>query len=161
MTSSLEDQYPVDSCWELTLSNTQAVVRGRIFTLDADSRILVLQTPLTHTTLACKVHLINADQIVASVQLEKDVYKTPSPLAVVTVTKKGLEEKEKRAIQMMEESFQHINQKVSGSFREVFGSNLCASCVCLEVWKNGVFARFRFSRVSRAHPTITAFVYIL
>jgi protein LSM12 len=110
-------RYPVNSTWEFTLPNDE-IAAGTVYCTDETSQIVVLQKSLVHTTLAFEVRMVQ----VSSIKKEKLVSSSAEnsnnteatlskPLPVVQ--KKALEEREKRAIRLAEESFQHINQNVS------------------------------------------------
>jgi hypothetical protein len=109
-------QYPVNSVWEFTLeSANNEKLTGRVYTTDEASQIVVLQKALVHTTLACGMDMINVASIVDAKALPDDesshaVAPLSQPLA--KIQKKALEEREKRAVRLAEESFKHINQKV-------------------------------------------------
>jgi hypothetical protein len=114
-------RYPVNSVLELTLSPNSEVVRGLVYCTDDISNSVVLKKSLTHTTLASEVRIINADSVTS-----KKVIHAVAPskaeeggeaaeelaLPLPNVSKKALEEREKRAIGLAEENFLHINQKV-------------------------------------------------
>ena len=110
-------RYPVNSTWEFTLPNDE-VAAGTVYCTDETSQMIVLQKSLVHTTLAFEVRMVQ----VASIKKEKLISSSAEnsnnedatlskPLPVVQ--KKALEEREKRAIRLAEESFRHINQNVS------------------------------------------------
>jgi hypothetical protein len=109
----LEQRFPVHSSWEMTLTSKETVT-GRIYCTDEVSQTVVLQSALTHTTLATEMRIINASAIVRAVAQKKKEEDGVVPLSVQLpkVQKKALEERERRAIRMAEESLRHINQKV-------------------------------------------------
>ncbi len=116
------DSYPVNSILELTLSPTNETVQGLVYCTDEISNSIVLKKSLNYTTLASEIRVINANCIKG-----KKVIKAQAPKAKGenadeeelalplpnNVTKKSIEEREKRAIMLAEESFKHINQQVS------------------------------------------------
>ena len=117
----LSVRYPVNSSWEFTLPNDE-IAAGTVYCTDEVSQIVVLQKALVHSTLTFEVRMVQ----VASIKKEKLVCSSTEnstnsdmsmskPLPVVQ--KKVLEEREKRAIKLAEESFLHINQNVS-NFRQ-------------------------------------------
>ncbi len=129
MSLKLSDAYPVNSILELTLSPTDETVQGLVYCTDEISNSIVLKKSLNYTTLASEIRVINASCIKA-----KKVIKAQAPKAKGeggdgngnggdeeelalplpnNVTKKSIEEREKRAIMLAEESFKHINQQVS------------------------------------------------
>ena len=116
----LSVRYPVNSTWEFTLPNDETAA-GTVYCTDETSQIVVLQKALVHTTLAFEVRMVQVSSIKkeklisSSAENSSNVDATLSkPLPVVQ--KKALEEREKRAIRLAEESFRHINQNVSPLF---------------------------------------------
>lgn len=113
-------RYPVNSVLELTLSPNSEVVRGLVYCTDDISNSVVLKKSLAHTTLASEVRIINADSVtskkvihaVAPTKAQDGEAAEELFLPLPNVNKKSLEEREKRAIRLAEESFLHINQKV-------------------------------------------------
>lgn len=131
---------------ELTLSPYREVVRGVIYTTDEISNSVVLKrTPqsLSSGAQSSEIRVINASSVldkktiqvvnkknvkdggssavnaVGEASLETmsgDLVQLPLP----SVNKKLLEEKERRAIRLAEESFTHINQKASPVGQAVF-----------------------------------------
>jgi len=108
-------QYPANSSWEMSLS-TGEIVTGTVYCTDEVSNTVFLQKNLTHTTLATELRVVHVSQITGSKSMpaveggDNDGSSTSVPLP--KVQKKALEEREKRAIRMAEESFRHINEKV-------------------------------------------------
>lgn len=110
MSQPLYQAYPVNSVVEVTLKNDEKV-KGVVYCTDEVSQTLVLKKALTHTTLASEVFLIQAGSVANKKIVEEEVAEGEQvPLG--NVTKKALEQQEKRAIRMAEEALQHINQKV-------------------------------------------------
>ena len=87
---------------------------GTVYCTDEVSDTVFLQKNLTHTTLATELRVLHVSQITRSKSLPAeggdDGSSSSAPLP--KVQKKALEEREKRAIRMAEESFRHINEKV-------------------------------------------------
>lgn len=133
-------QYPVNSILELTLAPGDETVRGLCYCTDDVSNSVVLKKSLVHTTLASEIRIINADSIKS-----KKVIMVQAPAATAedgeaaeelalplpNVSKKALEEREKKAIRLAEESFSHINEKVSLLYCE--GSHDSTVCSWLTV----------------------------
>lgn len=109
----LETRFPVNSSWEFVLQS-QEIVEGRIYCTDDMSQTVVLQTALTHTVLASEIRMIHAAHIVKATQLKTIDAKDENPLSapLPKIQKKVLEEREKKALKMVEESLRHINEKV-------------------------------------------------
>lgn len=110
-------RYPVNSTWEFTLPDEE-IAAGTVYCTDETSQTVVLQKSLVHTTLTFEVRMVQ----VASIKKEKLISSSAEnstnsdvslskPLPVVQ--KKVLEERERKAIRMVQESFLHINQNVS------------------------------------------------
>ena len=113
-------QYPANSSWEMSLL-TGETVSGTVYCTDEVSQTVFLQKNLTHTTLATELRVLHAAHITRSslVDTDADANNVESLSATALalgqlppVQKKVLEEREKRAIKMAEESFRHINDKV-------------------------------------------------
>ena len=129
---ALCDSYPVNAVLELTLVNDE-VVSVLVYCTDELSRSIVLRKSLNYTTLASEIRVINASSV-----KKKKVILAQAPahkgentevevaLPLLNVSKKAIDEREKRAITLAQESFQHINQQVR---RNVFMSSICSvSC---------------------------------
>jgi hypothetical protein len=108
-------QYPVNSVWEFTLQPNQDKISGRVYCTDETSQIVVLQKALVHTTLACEIQMVNVASILQAKSLpdnEETLEVAPLSQPLPKIQKKALEERERKAIRMAEDSFKHINQKV-------------------------------------------------
>lgn len=139
-TVPLSATYPVNSVLELTLSPTDEVVKGLVYCTDDVSNSIVLKKSLNYTTLASEIRVINASCV-----KEKKVIMAQAPKSKVDgvdeialplphVTKKAIDEREKRAIRLAEESIKHINQEASPEGQAVFERLLKA---CNEVKWSG------------------------
>uniref|UniRef100_A0A7S2UHC2 AD domain-containing protein n=1 Tax=Attheya septentrionalis TaxID=420275 RepID=A0A7S2UHC2_9STRA len=133
----LSVSYPVNSIVELTLSPDRQVVRGLVYCTDVISNSIVLKKSLVHTTVSQEVFVVNASSVLKKkivkevASSEEGAEEQAMPLA--NVTNKSLEDKEKRAIRLAEESFGHINQKATPEGQAVFDRLLKA---CNEVvWR--------------------------
>lgn len=122
-------QYPVNSVLELTLAPNAQVVRGLVYCTDDVSNSVVLKKSLVHTTLASEIFIVHAGSIT-----KKKVILAQAPttaqepggeaaeelaLPLANVSKKALEEREKKAIRLAQESFRHINEKVRFMSKDV------------------------------------------
>ena len=130
----LSATYPVNTLMELKLSPFGNAVRGLVYCTDEFSNSIVLKKALPHTTVSSEVFIVNASSVISHKAIEYDKsgggddggmteddarklagvddldeLKIPLP----NVGRKMLEERERRAIRLAEESFRHINQKVS------------------------------------------------
>lgn len=119
----LAQRFPVNSLQEITLVSNE-VVSGRVYCTDEISGTVVLQKALVHTTLAAELRLITATHISKSHVLPDDgadssssgtasaTPVTPLSAPLPKIQKKALEERERRAIRLAEDSLRHINQSV-------------------------------------------------
>lgn len=146
--SSLATTYPVNTLMELKLAPTGQTVRGLIYTTDEMSNSIVLKKSLIHTTLASEITVIHAASVMEKKMLEvgKNGIGEESArelagvgnleelkVSLPSVSRKALEEREKRALKLAEESFSHINQRASPEGQKIFDKLLKA---CNEVvWK--------------------------
>jgi hypothetical protein len=117
-TVPLADQFPVHSAWELTLSPT-GIVKGRVYTTDQESHCIVLVE--SSSSNSNKMHMIHAKQVVQAKKQPQPHSSSSSssksnvaelPALPTRVSKKALEEREKKAMRLAEESLRHINDKV-------------------------------------------------
>jgi len=141
---SLSDSYPANSILELTLIPNGEVVKGLVYCTDEISNSIVLKKSLNYTTLASEIRVINASCIktkkiiAAQAPMKKEDSSVGETLEVAiplpNVTKKSMDEREKRAIMLAQESLKHINQKATPEGQEVFDRLLKA---CNEVKWNG------------------------
>ena len=97
-------QYPVSSTWEFTLSNDE-IVKGEVYCTDPVSEQIVLQDQLND------IRMVSISGIRDSKQVEEATEDASIP-GNMTHSRKALEERERRAIRLAEESFKHINPKV-------------------------------------------------
>ena len=121
---------------ELTLTDS-TTVKGLIYCTDDISQSIVIQRSLVHTTLSSEIIVVHADSVKEkkSIELpdktdnnneeeggtssEDNIQKYGvANLAevrgkVMNVSRRALEEREKRALRLAEEGFSHVNQKVS------------------------------------------------
>lgn len=108
----LHRRFPVNTSWEITLTS-QETVKGLVYCTDDASQTVVLQSALVHTTLASEIRMINAQSISKAVPLPSpDEGAIPLSAQLPKVQRRALEEREKKAIRLAEESLRHINQKV-------------------------------------------------
>lgn len=141
----LSETYPVNSILELTLSPGDEKVQGLVYCTDQISNSIVLKKSLNYTTLASEIRVVNASCVKSKKVIaaeapqnrngdsnEEEVQEIAMPLP--NVTKKSIDEREKRAVMLAEESFKHINQKASPAGQAVFDRLLKA---CNEVKWNG------------------------
>ena len=120
---SLSENYPVNSILELTLSPTDETVQGLVYCTDEISNSIVLKKSLNYTTLASEIRVINAACVKSKKVIAAEAPHSRSEgdggdahevfIPLQNVSKKSIDEKEKRGIRLAAESFAHINQKVS------------------------------------------------
>jgi protein LSM12 len=128
----IAERFPINSLQQITLLPNHEVVTGRVYCTDEMTRTVVLQKALTYTTLSCEIRIIAVNNILNAQQLpekgtttsgengnNKDatddidtVRATPLMQPLPIIQKKVLEERERRAIRLAEESLRHINPKV-------------------------------------------------
>jgi len=145
---SLSDSYPANSILELTLSPNGEVVKGLVYCTDEISNSIVIKKSLEYTTLASEYRIINASsvktkKIIAAEAPKSKVDEEGKPilgndgsdvmevfLPLPNVSKKNIEEREKRALYLAQEGMKHINQKATPEGQQVFDRLLKA---CNEV----------------------------
>jgi hypothetical protein len=104
----LYSKYPISSEWELTLKNGD-VVKGEIYCTDPVADVVVLHDILKD------VRMVAVSSIAASKQLSEASAEAQQKLSSndnMVHSKRALEEREKRAIRIAQESFKHLNPKV-------------------------------------------------
>lgn len=150
---SLNDEYPVNSVMEITISPSNEKLTGLVYCTDDISNTIVLKKSVNYTTLSSDIWVLNANSV-----LDKKVIVEEAPAASVAkdngngngsasaeetvelamslknVSRDLIEKKEKRAIMLAEDSFKHINQKASPEGQVVFDRLLKA---CNEVVWSG------------------------
>mmetsp|Transcript_10709 Transcript_10709/g.31238 ORF Transcript_10709/g.31238 Transcript_10709/m.31238 type:complete len:180 (+) Transcript_10709:323-862(+) len=122
-------KYPISSQWEFTLKNGESV-KGQIYCTDPDSGLVVIQDDQNG------IRMISVSSIDTESREAADGKKsTIENNNFDTVhSKKTLEEREKRAIRLAQESLKHLNPKAPPKGQLVFDRLLKA---CNEVvWKN-------------------------
>mmetsp|Transcript_11332 Transcript_11332/g.17317 ORF Transcript_11332/g.17317 Transcript_11332/m.17317 type:complete len:208 (+) Transcript_11332:215-838(+) len=141
--------YPINTLMELTLNNNnnqEEVTTGTIYCTDEVSNTIVLKKSLIHTTLSSEITVINASVVTGrriitaaaadeqqSQELEGNNKNNSEAASLPNVSRRMVEEREKRAIKLMEESFRHVNQQASPEGQKIFDKLLKA---CNEVsWK--------------------------
>lgn len=153
---TLAATYPVNTLMELRVEPSGATVRGLVYCTDEFSNTIVLKKSLAHTTLSSEITVINAASVVerkamanldgGNAKKKRENEETLArelagvgsleglkTIALPNVSRKALEERERRAIRLAEESFSHINQKASLEGQKIFDKLLKA---CNEVvWK--------------------------
>ncbi|KAG7362777.1 anticodon-binding domain containing protein [Nitzschia inconspicua] len=127
--AALCSKYPISSQWELTLKNGE-VVKGEIYCTDPVADVVVLRDPLKD------VRMIAASSINASKQMSEaspDAQQKQSVNDNMIHSKRALEEREKRAIRIAQDSLKHLNPKATTKGQAVFDRLLKA---CKDVsWK--------------------------
>ena len=132
----LSAAYPVNSVLELTLSPTNETVRGLVYCTDETSQSIVLRKSLNYTTLASEIRVINARCVKGKKVIMAEAPKsradgagatddTEIALPLPNVTKKAIDEREKRAIMLAQDSVKHINQKVSNDTPYLYIIDVC------------------------------------
>lgn len=101
-------QYPLSSTWEIVLTNDETIT-GEVYCTDPIADVVVLQDPQVSDTIRMIA--------VASIRDSKQIKEPKDDAATATTngngySKKAMEEREKRAIRLAQESFRHLNAKV-------------------------------------------------
>jgi len=122
------EAYPVNSIIELTLEPNGEVISGLVYCTDDVSNSIVLKRSHRNTPVTSDVQIVNVSSIrdkkiirdlAASTEStdtsDQEVLNVSDEISVpiLVVSKKEVEEIEKRAAKIAEETFHHINQKVS------------------------------------------------
>jgi hypothetical protein len=107
----LYETFPVNSVVELTLKDVDEKVVGVVYCTDEVSQTVVIKKALTHTTLASEIFVVQANAV-TNFQVIEEEASEEEKVPVGNVSKKALEQQEKKAIRLAEEALQHINQKV-------------------------------------------------
>lgn len=121
---TLAATYPVNTLMEIKVAPAGNIIRGVIYCTDEFSNSIVIKRALVHTTTSSEITIVNADSVMECKPIDINSDEAKELVGGVTgidelklplpnVCKKALEEREKRAIRLAEESFGHINQKVS------------------------------------------------
>ena len=106
--SGLHAKYPISSQWEFKLKNGD-VVKGEIYCTDPVAEVVVLQDALKD------IRMLSVASISESKQVSEASADAQEKLATgnnVVHAKKALEEREKRAIRIAQDSLKHLNPKV-------------------------------------------------
>ena len=99
-------KYPISSQWEFTLKDGQSI-KGEIYCTDPVADLVILQDSQND------IRMISVSSIDAASRDEANEDTTIEQKKVEAVhAKKAMEEREKRAIRMAQESLKHLNPKV-------------------------------------------------
>ena len=131
MKRSLNEEYPVNSVMEITITPSNEKLTGLIYCTDDISNTIVLKKSVNYTTLSSDIYVLNANSV-----SEKKIVVKEAPaenknnsdgavddtnsgivelaMPLLNVSRETIEKREKRAIMLAEDSFKHINQKVGG-----------------------------------------------
>mmetsp|Transcript_19629 Transcript_19629/g.31622 ORF Transcript_19629/g.31622 Transcript_19629/m.31622 type:complete len:204 (+) Transcript_19629:241-852(+) len=127
----LYSKYPISSQWEFTLKNGETV-KGEIYCTDPVADLVVLQDPLNDIRMISVSSIQESRQVNEASAGAKQKLTSSSSNNVVHA-KKALEEREKRAIRLAQDSFKHLNPKATPKGQIVFDRLLKA---CKDVsWK--------------------------
>lgn len=123
---TLARAYPVNTLVELTLAPGNEKVCGLVYCTDEISQAIVLKKSLVHTTLSSEVTVIHASSVTKKRIIDPDkegkaaeeimgtpYYKEELKLPLPNVNRRALEDRERRALRIAEETFSKINDKVS------------------------------------------------
>ena len=104
--SSLHEKYAISSTWQVTLG-TGDNVEGTVYCTDAIANILVLKNQSNND-----IRMISVDSIKTAKMLKGPTEDEPGPPVNPVHAKKMLDEREKRAIKLAQESLRNVNPKV-------------------------------------------------
>lgn len=132
MKRSLNEEYPVNSVMEITITPSNEKLTGLIYCTDDISNTIVLKKSVNYTTLASDIYVLNANSV-----SEKKIVVKEAPtennknnsdgaaadddtssgivelaMPLLNVSRETIEKRERRAIMLAEDSFKHLNQKV-------------------------------------------------
>merc|ERR1711933_111934 len=120
------EAYPVNAILELTLEPNGKVISGLVYCTDDVSNSVVLKRSHRNTPVTSDVQIVNVSSIrerkivrhlaattQSTVTKGREVLDVSDEISVpvLFVSRKEVDEIEKRAAKIAEESFQHINQK--------------------------------------------------
>jgi hypothetical protein len=103
-------QYPLSSTWEIVLTNDETIT-GEVYCTDPIADVVVLQDPHSSET----IRVISMSSIRDSKQIKEPKDEPATATNGNGYSKKAMEEREKRAIRLAQESFRHLNAKVGYS----------------------------------------------
>lgn len=161
---TLARAYPVNTLVELTLAPGNEKVSGLVYCTDEISQAIVLKKSLVHTTLSSEVTVIHASSVTKKRIIDPDkegkaaeeimgtpYYKEELKLPLPNVNRRALEDRERRALRIAEETFSKINDKASVEGQQIFDKLLKA---CNEVeWRGNSILVLKEIRVD---PPYTA-----
>jgi hypothetical protein len=107
----LYTKYPISSQWEFTLTNGETI-KGEVYCTDPLADIVVLQDQLNNDIRIVAVSSISQSKQIKEASADALQQAASSANNSVVHTKKALEEREKRAIRLAQESLKHLNPKV-------------------------------------------------
>lgn len=110
----LYTRYPISSQWEFTLTNGETV-KGDVYCTDPLADVVVLQDQQLNDIRIVSVSAISQSKQIKEASAEALQQAASSANNSVVHTKKALEEREKRAIRLAQESLKHLNPKVGFS----------------------------------------------
>jgi hypothetical protein len=130
----IAERFPINSLQQITLLPNHEIVTGRVYCTDEMTRTVIIQKALSYTTLSSEIRIITVNSILHAQQLNENgssttggengtnkqtttedmeaARATPLIQPLPIIQKKVLEERERRAIRLAEESLRHINPKV-------------------------------------------------
>lgn len=126
-------KYPISSQWEFTLTNGESV-KGEIYCIDPVADMVVIQDSQNDIRMISVSSIDAAESRDEANDEESSTIEQTNNNFDTVHAKKALEEREKRAIRLAQESFKHLNPKAPPKGQIVFDRLLKA---CNEVvWKN-------------------------
>jgi hypothetical protein len=110
MAQQLYAKYPMSSQWEFTLKNGETF-KGEVYCTDPVADLVVIQDALKDIRMI-SVASISESRQVSEASAEAQQKLALSSAGNVVHAKKALEEREKRAIRIAQDSLKHLNPKV-------------------------------------------------
>ena len=107
--TGLHAKYPISSQWEFKLKNGD-VVKGEIYCTDPVAEVVVIQDALKDIRMI-SLASISESKHVSEASADAQLALT-TPGNNVVHAKKALEEREKRAVRIAQDSLKHLNPKV-------------------------------------------------
>jgi hypothetical protein len=106
-------KYPISSQWEFTLKDGQSF-KGEVYCTDPVADLVILQDSENNDIRMISVASIDAASRDEANEDTTTIEQPPKKVEAVHA-KKAMEEREKRAIRMAQESLKHLNPKVRRS----------------------------------------------
>jgi hypothetical protein len=110
--NSIHTKYPISSQWEFKLKNGD-VVKGEVYCTDPVAQVVVIQDALKDIRMISLAGISESKQVGAASADAQEKLALTSPSNNLVHAKKALEEREKRAVRIAQDSLKHLNPKVT------------------------------------------------